>query len=415
MPIIAKSKISTGAAYTLSGQQDIKVGANVVIKGDFCAIKASGTGGHLISVQGWVEGLDYAIVVDTPGPNVRIVLGENAVASSVNEQAIFSAANAATIVNQGTVIGVSGILFTGSGQNMVNNSGLIRGEIAGIDTFNGTSIKVINTGGIDGTDGSNIAIYGANLRDVIINKGWLMGDVSLGGGNDLYDGRGGKFVYSIDGGAGRDTFIPGKLIETMNGGDGYDTVDFRQSAGGVYGPRAFAVNGLPTIDEFVNFERVLGSLKGADLFSVGTGSSTAQSLIGFGGNDTLKGGAASDNIDGGLGRDELAGRGGADQFVYRNPGEGGDLISDFSVSFGDVIRVSAAGFGGGLTAGTLAGGRFVSGSANIAGDANDRFIFNINSEKLWFDRDGTGSKFAPVLIADLQNGANMTASDIVIF
>jgi hypothetical protein len=64
--------------------------------------------------------------------------------------------------------------------------------------------------------------------------------------------------------------------------------------------------------------------------------------------------------------------------------------------------------------GVLGIGRFKSGGNNQAGDGNDRFIFRTGDETLWFDRDGTGGA-APVLIADLQNGATMTYQDIVIF
>ena len=54
-------------------------------------------------------------------------------------------------------------------------------------------------------------------------------------------------------------------------------------------------------------------------------------LKGFSGDDTLYGGSAADILFGGLGSDNLTGNGGSDQFYFIT-GDGGDTISDFSVS-----------------------------------------------------------------------------------
>ena len=51
--------------------------------------------------------------------------------------------------------------------------------------------------------------------------------------------------------------------------------------------------------------------------------------------------------------------------------------------------------------------------ANLAQDANDRFIFRTTDQTLWFDVDGTGGG-GPRLIADLQAGAVVTAADILL-
>lgn len=55
----------------------------------------------------------------------------------------------------------------------------------------------------------------------------------------------------------------------------------------------------------------------------------------------------------------------------------------------DTIRVSASGFGGGLTASAaITPAQFVIGSAAV--DKSDRFIYNQKTGALFFDSDGTG-------------------------
>ena len=57
----------------------------------------------------------------------------------------------------------------------------------------------------------------------------------------------------------------------------------------------------------------------------------------------------------------------------------------------------------------LGGSGFETGT-NKAADAGNRFIFRTGNETLWFDRDGTGGSFNPVLLADLQDGATLMPS-----
>lgn len=84
-----------------------------------------------------------------------------------------------------------------------------------------------------------------------------------------------------------------------------------------------------------------------------------------------------------------------------------DTIRDFDVD--DAIKVSAASFGGGLTAGNaIASEQFVIGSA--ATDANHRFIYN-TSGALFFDVDGIGAN-GQVQTAQLAVGFAITNNHI---
>ncbi|MFQ3679427.1 MAG: choice-of-anchor I family protein [Pseudanabaenaceae cyanobacterium] len=167
---------------------------------------------------------------------------------------------------------------------------------------------------------------------------------------------------------------------------------------------------------------ILGS-NAAEGLSGGPGPDT---IAGFAGDDTILGGAGNDSIDGGLGNDLLIGGDGSDTliggpgadtlrggmgndvFVIASPSFGVDTIQDFAPGL-DTIRVSAAGFGGGLTAGTLPASQFVAGVA--ATTAAHRFIYNAGA--LSFDADGTGP-INPVPIATLTGAPALTNVGIVV-
>ena len=95
---------------------------------------------------------------------------------------------------------------------------------------------------------------------------------------------------------------------------------------------------------------------------------------------------------------------------------GTDTITDFS-PVDDSIAISAAGFGGGLTAGMnlAATGRFI---ANVTGTASSavgvgQIVYETDIGKLWWDVDGSGAG-ARVAIANFTGLPSVTASDLII-
>ena len=62
-------------------------------------------------------------------------------------------------------------------------------------------------------------------------------------------------------------------------------------------------------------------------------------IYGYGGNDTLSGGAGNDTLYGGVGTDTLAGGTGKDTFVYAN-GDGKDTITDYTAGQ-DTLKISS--------------------------------------------------------------------------
>jgi Ca2+-binding RTX toxin-like protein len=146
-------------------------------------------------------------------------------------------------------------------------------------------------------------------------------------------------------------------------------------------------------------------------------------INGNAGDDILLGGGGNDTLVGGAGNDILTGRDGTDTFRYNSPSEGADQITDFS---GDIIAVSASGFGGGLVAGVTlttddgsSGGQFYPATGatgpNPITPGTNRFIYNTTTGDLYYDSDGFGGATGgTILIATLQGAPSLAASNIVI-
>ena len=129
------------------------------------------------------------------------------------------------------------------------------------------------------------------------------------------------------------------------------------------------------------------------------------------GNDKLYGEAGNDKLSGGVGLDTLVGGGGNDQFIFTISGPTNKkTITDFT-SGADKLVFDNGVFGGAGPDGPLSADAFALGVK--AGDTTDRFIYDQATGSLWYDRDGKGGN-GQTLIADLQDGATLTASDFLI-
>ncbi len=325
----------------------------------------------------------------------------------------------ARISNSGTMVGeVDGVYVGGAGSVVISNRGTIEGFVDGItnlwglDAPSNTIVQLTNSGLIRGGDA---AIQLGGGADTVVNLGRLEGDVHLGGGVDLFDGRGGIVLGSVQLEAGNDRFVGNvALAEAVDGGADKDTLDFRvQGAATVALDDSFGNAGAALGDSYAGFENIMGSRSGNDQLR---GDGGANTLQGNGGADELDGAGGSDFLQGGTGNDVLTGGSGNDSFAFATLTEIGDTINDFSsIAAGNNDRfvITASAFGGGLVAGALAANQFQSRADNVAQDADDRFIFNTSDKTLWFDDDGTGAHTA-VLVAHLQASATMTSLDIVL-
>jgi serralysin len=345
--------------------------------------------------------------------------------------------------------------YNGDARSLIENAN----GGSGNDTIKGNSANNVlngnsgndNLNGGDGNDtiyggAGNDTVDGGNGNDLIylgdgndyVNIGSLGNDTYYGGnGNDYIYGYTGNETYYgedgndtllgssgndfLNGGAGNDSIDGGSGDDNANGGDGNDTI-----YGGAGNDTVDGGNGNDLIylgdgNDYVN----IGSL-GNDTFYGGngndyiygyTGNETYygedgnDTLLGYSGNDSLNGGVGNDTLIGGADNDTLTGGAGADQFTFYSSTEGIDTITDFLWQEGDKIAVSASGFGGGLTVGSLSGNQFTIGSA--ASTAVHRFIYNSSTGAMFFDIDGTGGS-AQVQFATVSTGLPLISSDILV-
>jgi len=206
-----------------------------------------------------------------------------------------------------------------------------------------------------------------NELDNTIDATGLASTVLQGlGGNDALFGSGGS--DRLDGGDGNDTLFGDGGNDTLIGGAGDD------SLAGARSP----------------------SFSGQD--------------------DLLDGGAGNDTLSGGAGHDTVTGGAGSDSFLFDvAPGaRHADQITDFTSGTDRVLldgNVMPMGLSGSFSAGDP---RFFAGAGATGGhDADDRIVFDTSTGKLYFDSDGNGEAAAQ-LIATLQPGASVIATDIAI-
>ncbi len=429
MPIKAVTSIGPGVRYDLNPNQSLSVGRGVsVISTDDIAIRVPNEREDVVDrVTITVAGLvrsgvnNYCIYVAQRGEEdaLRIVVEKTGTLIGLDGIRVVDFVLCdVTIANHGTIVGkVDGISLTGGEKATITNTGTILAERYGVN-LNGADDATVfrNSGRVVGGELSFEGGSNGN-RDTVINSGVMTGDVGLLDGNDLYDGRGGRVNGTVFGGEGNDRFIAGAARDVFDGGAGTDTLDFRKGGAvkvaldGAFANAGAAARG----DIYTGFEVLLGSARNDSL----RGDDAANRLAGNGGNDRLNGAGGADMLTGGAGRDTLTGGEGQDEFVFLNARGGADRITDFDGGPAmpepdDAIAVSARGFGlkevgkGGFNEGWFHAGR-----TNQAQDRNDHFIFRKGDTTLWFDADGKGGR-GPVLLADLQAGAELTANNFTL-
>ncbi len=217
------------------------------------------------------------------------------------------AGSLAELTNSGTISGPTHSFYADMETIRLTNSGTMNGTVF-FNNSTGTG-SIVNSGTINGDLNLDDAV------DTVRNSGTVNGDVLLGGGADLFDGRGGTVTGEVAGGGGDDTYIIDDASIALSEGAGQGTDE---------------VQSLVSFTLGDNFETL--TLLGGDHID-GYGNSDANTITGNSGNNALGGGQGDDTIDGGAGHDTIWGDGGADSILG---GSGDDWIRAGNAS--DTLR-----------------------------------------------------------------------------
>ena len=299
----------------------------------------------------------------------------------------FGAANAITFTLGGALTNagvIAGVIASGGRLTMTNTGAHVGyvvitaapGEAGSVLTNRGTMTYAGSWDNAVVRIGSEVIATGIG-NDTVINSGKIVGDINLGDGADIFDGRGGSVLGTVNGGLGDDTYLLTQAV-TISDSGGVDTVIARMSYTLGAGLENLTLGGFGNFTGIGNTanNRLLGNnstnvmdgFGGADTLLGGGG---ADVMVGGTGNDSLEGGNGGDRLDGGYGNDTVLGGDGADRII-------GDLGAD-SLMGGNGADMLDGGIGadvldGGDGADVMIGGAY--GTDVMTGGAGaDRFVF----------------------------------------
>ncbi len=459
--------------------------------------------------QDWQIGTinDDVFTVSGAAVFVRGHTGNDTITEGVGNTSIFGDAGDDRIIVTSSIAGDD--FFGGAGNDTIDWSAVVDTDVVfdlalGTATDNGVLIEdvvgfehLIGTASNDtilGTTGNNNLI-GGNGNDSI--NGGLGSDTMFGGsGNDNLTG--GDGTDTLSGGSGVDILIGGTGIDLLIGGTNGDTYivdnpsDQIIEAVGQGGDRVLAsanytlaagaevevmqtisVGSVTAINLIGNtFAQKLFGNAGANLLDGGSGA--ADTLTGFGGNDSyivrnaasvivegvgqgtadrvlagtsfvlaaddnievmqtvstlaatainltgnalgqsFFGNAGVNQIDGREGQDTMTGGSGADRFVFATAiaTTNVDIITDFVAGLDEILL--EGGFFTGIGNGGLGAFRFHAGASGQATTADVRIIYETDNGNLWYDADGNGAGVR-VLFGDLAAGLGVTFNDFTVF
>jgi Ca2+-binding RTX toxin-like protein len=225
----------------------------------------------------------------------------------------------------------------------------------------------------------------------------------------------------------------------MDGGVGTDLLSLWESHGtghgvtvnlGLYGGRVLD-DGYGNREIALNFEDLAGSdradnLTGNALTNYIWGNDGNDFIFGGGGNDVLIGGQGRDSLVGGKGDDALwgysgvdtlVGGAGADSFFFTDamPASSGvDRLADVTHGVDKIflpIEWSAS-----FEGTTLTSAQFLNlPGAPVAKTTSQIVLYDRATGNLYFDADGSGWAFSPVLLTRLSNHAALSWDDFALY
>jgi hypothetical protein len=363
------------------------------------------------------------------------VVDRGILVESTGTEAVFSDQVLSSLINNGTITSTAYIAFAvdmSIDYEFVQNNhlGVIRGY-NGVELFSDSYgyTDLYNYGSVVATGSLGVLCVGPNTY--LLNKGVVYGhlfgvDLQENAPLDNYDKiTSPRIGIEVDGGTTNiRNFYGGQIHGGEHGiyirdGANVDIDNRGAIVGGVYctaDTRVTIVNGGP-IKGLIIFGSADDVYRSVYNGAPGTPAvGTAGAVFGRGGDDRLIGGVFADRLHGGDGNDRLTGGGGADKFYFDtglNAISNVDTITDFNPGQGDQIVLSEAIFAGiGPTGAALQAVHFLPHSH--AATPAQHILYDAATGFLFYDRDGSGSAFAPVHFATLSTHPSLTAGDFFV-
>ena len=219
-------------------------GASISDNGQFGIDASSDADNRILKIAGSVSG-STAVAL---GNNMHAVTGSAITVAKTGS--IDAAANGIVaymtegqITIHGKVDGdVAGVGYVGHGGKVMSDGTIQSASYA--TYFEGDDISFTNAGKVSGGKGAvvfnthsgehalldntgtiiskQLAVFGGEGNEKIVNDGTITGTVHLNGGNDVYNGRHGTVSDAVDGGAGKDRLAGGSGGDVLAGGADHD-------------------------------------------------------------------------------------------------------------------------------------------------------------------------------------------------
>ncbi|MGF1492189.1 MAG: GDSL-type esterase/lipase family protein [Microcoleaceae cyanobacterium] len=300
------------------------------------------------------------------------------------------------------------------GRNTVPNSGVDNW----IPTFDPDVILLMIGTNSAGREVEQMTSQMNNLLDSIINDNGFTGDLIVSTIPPIRSD--GRFEERVPNAEAFNAQLPGLVDQFAQAGANITFVDMINVPNGLTVDDITAPpddSGIhPTVEGYDKIAQFWFNALLPELGSVAA-VSNPYGALGTDGNDVLIGNGNGNALQGEAGNDSLTGGAGGDGFIFTFPNQGQDTITDFNPAEGDAILISAAGFGGGLVAGTplsteaSATGTFVSEPLPAPVGSSANILYSSASGLLSFDPDGTGPQPSTPL-AILEGSPQLTANQI---
>jgi Ca2+-binding RTX toxin-like protein len=189
--------------------------------------------------------------------------------------------------------------------------------------------------------------------------------------------------------------------QTIWDSGGVDTIVYVSTTGGTIDLRGGVTGGNSLGNSIYTVNSSGQNVKAVKNIWIAT-NAVIENATGGSGNDTIIGNAVANTLRGGAGDDTLYGGSGTDQFVFDttlNASTNLDTIKDF-VKGTDKIVLDDDIFSKFLNKSSISAGNLITGTKALQTD--DYLIYNTSNDTLYYDADGSGSKFDLVAFAKIE-------------